>query len=201
VSRRLDRQGCADLDVLVVPSLGAGASAEALEDALGREDINRLTDVLRDGPLPPVVAAACSGTFVLAQGGLLDGHVAVWLHENASATLSDCTFRANSLSGIAAYDDSVAHVSGCTIEGSGHDALFTQHRAVIYAQDTNIVASKRRMVAILEACRGHRRRPHDATAAHDAEGDLPPHDPGGERHNSRRADFPEAAYAVGLRLS
>jgi hypothetical protein len=74
---------------------------------------------------------------------LLDGHVAVWLHENASATLSDCTLRANSLSGIAAYDDSVAHVSACTIEGSGHDALFTQHRAVIYAKDTNIVASKR----------------------------------------------------------
>ena len=70
VSRRLDREGCADVDVLVVPSLGAGASAEALEDALRREDINWLADVLRDGPLPPVVAAACSGTFVLAQGGL-----------------------------------------------------------------------------------------------------------------------------------
>lgn len=76
VSRRLDREGCADLDVLVVPSLGAGASAEALESALGREDIGRLTAVLRDVPLPPMVAAACSGTFVLAQAGLLDGHVA-----------------------------------------------------------------------------------------------------------------------------
>jgi transcriptional regulator GlxA family with amidase domain len=76
VSRRLDRDGCADLDVLVVPSLGAGASADALEYALGREDIHRLIDVLRDGSLPPVVAAACSGTFVLAQSGLLDGHVA-----------------------------------------------------------------------------------------------------------------------------
>ncbi|MDQ1515671.1 MAG: hypothetical protein QOE80_1501 [Actinomycetota bacterium] len=76
VSRRLDQKGCADIDVLVVPSLGAGASAEALEDALGREDIDRLIDVLRDAPLPPVVAAACSGTFVLAQSGLLDGHVA-----------------------------------------------------------------------------------------------------------------------------
>ena len=76
VSRRLDREGCADLDVLVVPSLGAGASAEALEDALRREDIHRLTEVLRDTSLPPVVAAACSGTFVLAQAGLLDGHMA-----------------------------------------------------------------------------------------------------------------------------
>jgi transcriptional regulator GlxA family with amidase domain len=76
VSRRLDRDGFAGLDVLVVPSLGAGASAEALEDALDRDDIHQLTDVLRSTPLPPVVAAACSGTFVLAQAGLLDGHVA-----------------------------------------------------------------------------------------------------------------------------
>ena len=52
VNRRLDRDGCADLDVLVVPSLGAGASAEALEVALGREDIHRFTDVLREAPLP-----------------------------------------------------------------------------------------------------------------------------------------------------
>ena len=77
VTRRLDRDGFADIDVLVVPSLGAGASAEALEGALGREDINRFTDVLQQGsPLPQVVAAACSGTFVLAQAGFLDGHVA-----------------------------------------------------------------------------------------------------------------------------
>ena len=76
VTRRLDREGCAGLDVLVVPSLGAGASADALEHALGREDIHRLIDVLRETPLPPVVAAACSGTFVLAQAGLLDGHLA-----------------------------------------------------------------------------------------------------------------------------
>jgi transcriptional regulator GlxA family with amidase domain len=76
VSRRLDREGFDGLDVLIVPSLGAGASAEALEDALRREDIHRLTDMLGDAALPPVVAAACSGTFVLAQAGLLDGHVA-----------------------------------------------------------------------------------------------------------------------------
>lgn len=76
VSRRLDQEGFAGLDVLIVPSLGAGVSAEALEDALVREDVERLTGVLLEEPLPPVVAAACSGTFVLAQAGLLDGHVA-----------------------------------------------------------------------------------------------------------------------------
>jgi transcriptional regulator GlxA family with amidase domain len=76
VSRRIDREGCDDADVLVVPSLGAGTNAAALEDALGRDDIRLLTAVLRDGSMPPAVAAACSGTFVLAQAGLLDGHVA-----------------------------------------------------------------------------------------------------------------------------
>jgi transcriptional regulator GlxA family with amidase domain len=74
--RRIDLEGCDGVDVLVVPSLGAGASAAALESALVRDDIRRLTAVLREGSLPPTVAAACSGTFVLAQAGLLDGHVA-----------------------------------------------------------------------------------------------------------------------------
>jgi len=76
VTRRIDREGCADADVLVVPSLGAGTSTAALEGALGRDDIRLLTGVLRDGPIPPTVAAACSGTFVLGEAGLLDGHMA-----------------------------------------------------------------------------------------------------------------------------
>jgi transcriptional regulator GlxA family with amidase domain len=77
VSRRIDRDGCRDADVLVVPSLGAGANATALETALARDDIRLLIEVLRDGDaIPTTVAAACSGTFVLAQAGLLDGHQA-----------------------------------------------------------------------------------------------------------------------------
>lgn len=76
VNRRIDKEGCGDADVLVVPSLGAGANAAALESALARDDIQCLTSVLRDGPMPPTVAAACSGTFVLGQAGLLDGQVA-----------------------------------------------------------------------------------------------------------------------------
>jgi transcriptional regulator GlxA family with amidase domain len=76
VSRRIDRDGCGDPDVLVVPSLGAGANAGGVEEALRRDDIQLLTALLHEGPNPPTVAAACSGTFVLAQAGLLDGQVA-----------------------------------------------------------------------------------------------------------------------------
>jgi transcriptional regulator GlxA family with amidase domain len=76
VRRRIDQGGCNDADVLVVPSLGAGTSAPALERALDRDDVRVLTDVLRSDAIPPVVGAACSGTFVLAQAGLLDGHMA-----------------------------------------------------------------------------------------------------------------------------
>src|ERR687896_1669329 len=52
VKRRIDREGCGDADVLVIPSLGAGANPAALEDALPRDDIRVLTAVLRDGPIP-----------------------------------------------------------------------------------------------------------------------------------------------------
>ena len=76
VTRRIDRDGCDGADALVVCSLGAGSSVAAVEDALDRDDIRALTGALRDGPLPPTVAAACSGTFVLAQAGILNGHVA-----------------------------------------------------------------------------------------------------------------------------
>jgi transcriptional regulator GlxA family with amidase domain len=76
VNRRIDLEGCGDFDVLVVPSLGAGANAAALESALARDDIQCLTGVLRESAMPPTVAAACSGTFVLGQAGLLDGQVA-----------------------------------------------------------------------------------------------------------------------------
>jgi transcriptional regulator GlxA family with amidase domain len=76
VGRRIDRDGCGDADVLVVPSLGAGTNPAGLEDALARDDVRLLTSVLRDCSMPPAVAAACSGTFVLAETGLLDGQVA-----------------------------------------------------------------------------------------------------------------------------
>ena len=69
-------------DVVVVPALGA-KSPEALAPALLRRDVAEAGELLgawaRSGTL---VAAACTGTFVLAQAGLLDGQRATttwWL--------------------------------------------------------------------------------------------------------------------------
>ena len=81
--RPLDAEGLARLDVLLVPGLGA-TTAAGVEDALGRSEVRLLVSVLRERRLPAglQVAAACTGTFVLAQAGLLDGHRATtswWL--------------------------------------------------------------------------------------------------------------------------
>ncbi len=69
-------------DVVVVPALGA-KMPDKLTQALQRSDVKRacglLNDLSSDGCL---ISAACTGTFVLAQSGLLDGQAATttwWL--------------------------------------------------------------------------------------------------------------------------
>ncbi|MGH3522182.1 MAG: GlxA family transcriptional regulator [Mycobacterium sp.] len=81
--RRLDRDDLERLDVLLVLGLGA-TTAVAVEEAMSRTDVRLLVSLLRERPLPSslAVAAACTGTFVLAQAGLLDGRRATtswWL--------------------------------------------------------------------------------------------------------------------------
>jgi len=73
IEHRLDERGTEALDMLIVPALDA-LDAPALESALGRRDVRALRGFLRDiGTQDGVkLAAACTGTFVLAEAGLLD---------------------------------------------------------------------------------------------------------------------------------
>jgi transcriptional regulator GlxA family with amidase domain len=73
VEHRLDARGTDGLDLLVVPALDA-LDPPALETALARRDVRALRGFLRETGADADVgfAAACTGTFVLAEAGLLD---------------------------------------------------------------------------------------------------------------------------------
>ena len=69
-------------DCVLVPAIGYKMPGP-LETALGRADVQEAAAALRSwAPRVDTVAAACIGTFVLAESGLLDGHQATttwWL--------------------------------------------------------------------------------------------------------------------------
>jgi hypothetical protein len=73
---------------------------------------------------------------------VLDGHVAIWLHETAHLRLRDSVVRGNDSSAIAAYDDSVAHVSGTVFDGNLDDGLYAEHRATLYATDSKLLRNE-----------------------------------------------------------
>jgi transcriptional regulator GlxA family with amidase domain len=81
-------------DVVVVPALGP-KSPDAIDAALERRDVYDTFDALRtyasDGS---IVAAACTGTFILGGAGLLDGHTATttwWLGPHFRKRFPDAT--------------------------------------------------------------------------------------------------------------
>lgn len=73
---------------------------------------------------------------------VLDGHVGVWLHENAYLRLRNALVRGNNSSAITAYDSSAAHISGSTVEGNARYGLYANQQAAVFVINTKVAGNK-----------------------------------------------------------
>ncbi|MBL8267773.1 right-handed parallel beta-helix repeat-containing protein [Steroidobacter sp.] len=84
---------------------------------------------------------------------ILDGHVAIWLHESAYLRLTNSLVRGNDGSAIAAYDRSVAHATNCVFDGNLDDGLYTEHEAAMYVTNSLLLRNKPYAVRALDRSR------------------------------------------------
>lgn len=73
---------------------------------------------------------------------VLDGHVGVWLHENAYLRLRNALVRGNDSSAITAYDNSAAHISGSTVEGNARYGLYANQQAAVFVSNSKVAGNK-----------------------------------------------------------
>jgi hypothetical protein len=73
---------------------------------------------------------------------ILDGHVAIWLHESAYLRLRNAIIRGNDSAGIAAYQNSVAHVANAVFDGNLDDGLYGEDEAAIFATNSLLLRNK-----------------------------------------------------------
>lgn len=72
---------------------------------------------------------------------VLDGHIGTWLYEGAYLRLDGAIFRNNDSSAVAAYNDSVAHLTRIAVDRSADDGLYAEDDAAIYVADSLIQGS------------------------------------------------------------
>ena len=73
---------------------------------------------------------------------ILDGHVAIWLDEYAHLRMSNAVIRGNDSAGVAAYTNSVAHVTNSVFDRNLDDALYGEQDATIYATNSIFLSNK-----------------------------------------------------------
>lgn len=73
---------------------------------------------------------------------ILDGHVAIWLDEHAHLRLVNALIRGNDSAGIAAYNNSSAHVANSVFDRNLDDGLYGEQDATIYATNSIFLNNK-----------------------------------------------------------
>jgi nitrous oxidase accessory protein NosD len=73
---------------------------------------------------------------------LTEGHIGLWLHESAYLRLRNSLVKGNDGSGIAAYDNCVAHVFNSVFDANLDDGIYTEHQAMIFATNSLILRNK-----------------------------------------------------------